>query len=421
MASSRIVELANLISTNTKKIDEYLRSQGKPSPSFDIDIPVDLGLPVESEIDQTRLDAIQASVELQDLLQGPLSLVCPTTYNLTALELIYRLDIPSKFPIGEEISYPRLAELCGLYEPNLRRILRHGMAYHHAFCEPRKGFVAHTAASRLLAENSDVRDGLGVNFDGNWRMFARTVDALIQFDNSQEPNESAFNLANNTNKPVYEYLAEKPELARRFAGAMRSMQTHVAHPPIFLVEKYPWGKLGDATVVDVGGSEGHITVELAKKYPSLSFVVQDRPEVIEDAQAKGSIPSDFTDRITLMSHDFFTEQPVKADVYLFRYIFHNHSDPYALKIIKNLIPALKSGAKVLISDHVLPEPNTLPLMAERNIRGMDLLMLTMQNSRERELDEFIGLFKEADKRFEFRQIQVAEGTATATIEMVWDA
>ena len=59
-----------------------------------------------------------------------------------------------------------------------------------------------------------------------------------------------------------------------------------------------------------------------------------------------------------MAHDFFKEaQPVHgADVYFFRFIFHNWPDKYCLKILRSLIPALKTGAKVVIIDYVLPGP-----------------------------------------------------------------
>lgn len=70
-----------------------------------------------------------------------------------------------------------------------------------------------------------------------------------------------------------------------------------------------------------------------------------------------------------MAHDFFTPQPVKyADVYLLRFILHDYPDRYAVKILENLVPALKDGARLIVMDGVLPEPNTLPKSEERIIR-----------------------------------------------------
>lgn len=87
MSSTRIAELAAIVSTNTTKIDDYLISHNLPSPSFDVDHPADLGIPLEAiDIDDARRAALEASMELQDLLQGPTSLLRPvvcysTEYN----------------------------------------------------------------------------------------------------------------------------------------------------------------------------------------------------------------------------------------------------------------------------------------------------------------------------------------------------
>ena len=37
-------------------------------------------------------------------------------------------------------------------------------------------------------------------------------------------------------------------------------------------------------VVDVGGSRGHVSLEIAKAFPELNFAVEDRPVVIEEAK-----------------------------------------------------------------------------------------------------------------------------------------
>lgn len=76
--TSRIAELSAIISTNTAKVDEYLKSHSLPSPSFGEDHPADLGIPPDAvEIDNARNVALEASIELQDLLQGPASLLRP--------------------------------------------------------------------------------------------------------------------------------------------------------------------------------------------------------------------------------------------------------------------------------------------------------------------------------------------------------
>lgn len=72
-----------------------------------------------------------------------------------------------------------------------------------------------------------------------------------------------------------------------------------------------------------------------------------------------------------MPHDLFDEQPVKnADIYYFRNVFHNWPDQQCHDILRNLIPALKPGAHILIDDFGLQEALTLPPYQERLQRSV---------------------------------------------------
>ena len=141
---------------------------------------------------------------------------------------------------------------------------------------------------------------------------------------------------------------------------------HVKH----LVDNYPWETLGDGTVVDLGGSQGHVSMAIAAKYPSLSFVVQELPSM-RPPSVNAPVPAEFESRVSLTIHSFFDPQPVSAEVYLFRWVMHNWSDAYAIKILQALVPALKPGARVLINDGVLHEPGTIGLLEDKSIRYVD--------------------------------------------------
>lgn len=70
MRSTRIADLAAQIQENTAKVDKYLRSNGLPSPSFDEDGPVDFRIEDE-DVQNARETALDASLELHQLLLGP--------------------------------------------------------------------------------------------------------------------------------------------------------------------------------------------------------------------------------------------------------------------------------------------------------------------------------------------------------------
>lgn len=166
---------------------------------------------------------------------------------------------------------------------------------------------------------------------------------------------------------MYEELAKHPEREKRFANAMSSYNRRPDRQPVHVLESFPWESLGTGLVVDVGGSHGAFSVAIARKFPSLHCIVQDRPEVVRVGQSR--LDADLRDRVTFMEHDLFTEQPVKnADVYYFRFILHVWSDSYAVRILRSLIPALKDKARIVISDIVLPEPGGVSVYQEREYR-----------------------------------------------------
>lgn len=153
----------------------------------------------------------------------------------------------------------------------------------------------------------------------------------------------------------------------RYAAAMTWFSNGPGFEVSHVVNGYGWDQFKDGIVVDVGGSFGNACIALAEKFPSLRYIVQDVPKVVE--MGKSNLPANLQDKITFMEHDFFTEQPIKgASVYFLRYILHDWSDPYAIRILKALVPAMRPGSKVLLNEHVIPEPGTMSYLGDRHFR-----------------------------------------------------
>jgi hypothetical protein len=176
-----------------------------------------------------------------------------------------------------------------------------------------------------------------------------------------------FSLANNSSDTMYRIMGQDPARAQRFSNAMAFRLTGPSLQLKYLVEGGPWQSLpSGGTVIDIGGSHGYAMVAIAEKFPSLKFIVQDLPPTIA---ARRPIPEKYNDYISFVEHDFFTPQPIKnADVYLFRWIFHNWADIHCIRILKNLVPALGPNSKVVVSEICLPEPNTMDARQERKLR-----------------------------------------------------
>ncbi|TVY47475.1 O-methyltransferase [Lachnellula occidentalis] len=431
--SSRIAELGALISSNTQKIDEYLIANSLPSPSFEENGPVKLNL--SAELESARGALLNATAELQALLQTPDDLLRPIL-NGTSLEAISRYDMARKIPVGGSISFQDLADQCSLYEPDVRRIVRFAIAHHFVFREPRKGFVAHSAASRRLVDTQGARDGLGVMFDDCYQSFGRTIEAIEKYK-SQDIDKTGWALAHN-GQSLFETFGKHPEKAKRFAGSMAAFNASPLMSHKHMATDFPWETLGNGTVVDLGGSHGELCAALALTAPNLQFIVQELPRTVQSVD-RATLPAEVAPRIEFMEHDFFTPQPVVAAVYTFRQIFHNWADANVVKILRSLIPALRSGARVLVHDLILPEPGKLPLMQERQIRyvanvlmgkrhymlngeyrAMDMLMLSICNARERDEEDWRQVFTEADSRFKVLRVFTPKGAALGIVDVVWD-
>jgi SAM-dependent methyltransferase len=149
------------------------------------------------------------------------------------------------------------------------------------------------------------------------------------------------------------------------------------------------------------------------------IVTQDLDEDVIRASEKQR-PADLTDRVRYQVHDFMTEQPVKqADVYFFRAIFHNWSHKYAMQILRNLVPALKPGAKIVIADYVIPSPDRVPKSQEAAMRTGIVSMNVLFNSADREMEEWTRLFGEADPRFDFKGGSQPLGSDLWVLEADW--
>ncbi|EEC00065.1 hypothetical protein MPER_00075, partial [Moniliophthora perniciosa FA553] len=75
---------------------------------------------------------------------------------------------------------------------------------------------------------------------------------------------------------------------------------------------------------DVGGGNGHNMIDLLRKHPNLKAVLQDQPQVIEQAKeywAKEHPQAIEEKRVQFVPINFFTDQAVEGcDVYYIKHI-----------------------------------------------------------------------------------------------------
>ena len=84
------------------------------------------------------------------------------------MQAIYRFGLTTAFPVDrKEATYAELAMATGLSEDQVQRFLRYAMTF-RIFQEPRKGVVAHTAASKLIADDPFMRQWIGMVSEDLW-------------------------------------------------------------------------------------------------------------------------------------------------------------------------------------------------------------------------------------------------------------
>ncbi|KAG9218403.1 hypothetical protein CCMSSC00406_0007996 [Pleurotus cornucopiae] len=183
---------------------------------------------------------------------------------------------------------------------------------------------------------------------------------------------------------------------------------------------YPWDSLPtNATVVDVGGGNGHATLDLLKAFPALKIIVQDtRASAIQGrAYWEKEYPSALQEqKVDFIGFDFLTETPVTGGtVYYLRHVLHDWPDDDCVKILTNVRKSVGPQSKLLINEFVpqyivrgglasntqAPKP-LLPNygVANKRLYQQDMNMMISFNSKERTLDEFIKLGEASGFRFE---------------------
>ncbi|QPH10860.1 hypothetical protein C2857_002365 [Epichloe festucae Fl1] len=426
-SADRLTRISRQIGENTQILTEGLHARGLSAPSYEAEGPPDFPLTgSDAKTLKARQQVLSLTKELRDLVLGPreaLKLMALDIVNYVPLHAIYTFRIAEAVPQTGSISYEDLArqvlKVSGYKIPasELRRVLRLAMA-NNLFCEPELGHVAHNCTSLVMLEDEALASWVGLYTVDLFLPVGNTVTAMQKWPGSEDLTETAVNISYSHRDTFFHHTQSDATRAKRYDLAMRAHGSREGFDVVHTVESYPWAKLASATVVDMGGNEGHVSMAIAEEFPSLSFEVQDLPGM-RCEKTLGEVPAHLANRVKLTTHDFFDEQTTVAGAYFFRHIFHAFPDKVVVRILKKLVPALRQGARVIINDVVLPAPGSVSLMEERTFRLLDVLMKTVCNGREREVGDWKTLFEEADARFAWQGAWKSSGNLWF-VEAVWD-
>ncbi|RPB01019.1 S-adenosyl-L-methionine-dependent methyltransferase [Choiromyces venosus 120613-1] len=404
-----LLELAEQVSTAAASISQHLRSKSLNEPNFS---PTSQGLPKDPEIENAKKSLLVASKALTVLATDPLTHLREVFFGLnesSALKVAVEWKVAHILSTaGTPMHISELAKKAGADEYRLLTAMRL-LANSYVFAEVRPGVFAHNFSSIHLTDRSTE---CFISYCMEVVYFASEgySESMRKHGSSTKPNEAAFNVGLNTDKPFWEWIHGNPDLCERFNECMKPMG---ASSYARLRTVFPWRSLGDALLIDIGGGNGHITFRIAQEAPDLKVMIQDKEQPI--AEAKQLCPDSLKPRFSYRVHDFFETQPVVADVYFMRMVLHFLTDENCVKLLKSIIPAMKPGARILVAESVFPTPGLLPNPQHKYVISQNWNMVTLLNAKERTFDEFAEIFYAADKRFKLRQWGESGGAPSSEI------
>ncbi|KNG51752.1 sterigmatocystin 8-o-methyltransferase precursor [Stemphylium lycopersici] len=403
-----IASLADRVSALSKSITSYIDTSGYGQPNFTRSSPA---VPETAEYEALRNQLNDAVLDLHRLVNGPKNLFRTQGYSCAdaattqvALSRKYFEHVPAD---DTGISAAELAEKAGMDEDRTNRFLKM-LATQRVFEEVEDKF-RHTAASYFL-KTSKFAAMADMSYDD-------TFKAAMEMNKHIEESPFSSGLKNcawyrKYNMNFYDFLETDPEKALRFSNAMAGWSL-VDNSVNVLQNGFDWESLQNKKVVDIGGGNGHISIDLAKHYPSLSFVVQD----VSVYQLSTTQSTEIQDRVTFQKYNYFTPQPVRdAAIYFYRVCFHNNNDEESVKMIRAIVPALENRddePRLLISDTIVPEraQGAITRSEEHQHRQQDMIMLTYFGGKERTEKNWRQLLEMADKRLEIVNINYSPSGA----------
>ncbi|KAF8058197.1 S-adenosyl-L-methionine-dependent methyltransferase [Lyophyllum atratum] len=424
---TQLTSLISLIQESARVVEtEFQRSCIPDIPSLDDLEPHPFDTAVYSE---EMRHAVQ-------VLEGACAQLCATVarpthtmlnfYEPACMHVVLQFKIPDilqKKPCGMHIS--EIGKISGANQRKLGRVLRL-LASKHCFREISPDVFANNRLSlQLLSSNpfsSLALDYVGENYKWTSELAETLADTIM--GHSFALDHCAFNKYTKYGGSFFDYLdGGAPggnEYGARLGVAM--VGWGVATEVGAVLKGFPWGDLPqNASICDVGGGVGTVTMRLAKAYSRLLYKLQDTQKRIQQAQ-ENIWPEGFPEamsqgRIEFKAMDFLIESPITdCDVYYLKNVIHDWPDDASIKILQNVRNAMAAHSRILIHEYIiqpacLPSneeashppapPPLLPNYGAGRIRqyNLDLDMMTAMNSQERTLQDYIRLGKVAGLRF----------------------
>ncbi|MFK8181822.1 MAG: methyltransferase [Phormidesmis sp.] len=185
---------------------------------------------------------------------------------------------------------------------------------------------------------------------------------------------------------TFEYLTQvAPKSGKTFDHAMTGWASSIH---MAILESYDFSGL--ESLVDIAGGHGVLMSSILTRYPALTGVVFDLPNVVAGA-ASTLVAANVAARCETVGGSFFETVPSGKEAYMLSHILHDWSDDDCLKILRNIRQAMPETGRLLVVEMLIPDGD-----APHFGKLLDVTMLSIfSGGRERTAAEYIQLLQKA--------------------------
>ncbi|EIM82217.1 S-adenosyl-L-methionine-dependent methyltransferase [Stereum hirsutum FP-91666 SS1] len=388
--ANELAALSSLVSKGTETIIQTYSDRGRTFPTLD-DPKGPSAIEDDRQLAETINIVLAAAAQLIEMLRKPSDVIMDTVY---AMHVTPALRIAVETGIAELL---RESEPEGLHiddfgkfidvdKDKLGRCLRF-LCARHIFKEVRPNVFANNRISAMLDTGKpheairsrpldkfeNIADGTMAAFvshaacdplsRGSVELVSYLLDPASSY--STDPKITPFSRGVGEPSDWFDYI-ERPgneRLLKNFGAAM-NVSTFL-FPKDVVTTAFDWGSLEkNEVVVDVGGGIGSCTLPLARAFPHLKYVVQDRAPVVEQGLKfwESEHPLALKEGLVrLEAHDFFQPQPIhEPRVFLLRFVLHDWPDVPSRRILQHLRQAAGPSTRVILLEWIVPYTCTVP-------------------------------------------------------------
>ncbi len=310
----------------------------------------------------------------------------PIFWTLSAVYLARAYYVAAELGIADLLeSGPRscadLAAATGTHERSLFRVLR-TLAGFGVFAMDDQGNFRLTPRADLLRSDApgSVRYWtMVVGHPALWQGLALALESV-------KTGKTGFELAHG--KPYYQYCREHPEYAETFIRGMSAWSDWQACE---VVKAHDFGRYGK--VVDVGGGNGSLIMEILQRNPNTRGVLIDQPRTVEHARPRVEARA-LDHRCELVGGSILEAVPEGGDAYVIKHVLHDWDDDGARRILRACHRAMPPHARLLVVEAVLDPANS----TDRLAKMLDIEHLLVMGAV-RTRDAFEALFRETGFRW----------------------